>query len=178
MLLFALCHHKARSRIFWDLRDIGDLPGVDTNGRSFTFLSCKFSSPISISPTEHVEKYLIELIDFIYLTTTIYYSSGQRPLRSVEGWIWFRMIMMAKWCSERMWLKIPDIFLTVKENCGKTSTRKLTRPGIKPRAAALEATTLPPDHSGDLKVLDIRYESYTEVDISIRMQVSLLKELF
>ena len=43
--------------------------------------------------------------------------------------------------------KFPDICSTVEENPGKTSTRKLTRPGIEPGPAGREATLIT-DHSG------------------------------
>ena len=43
--------------------------------------------------------------------------------------------------------------LRLKEPPGKTSTRKLTRPGIEPGPAALEVTMLPLDHSGGLGIM-------------------------
>ena len=38
--------------------------------------------------------------------------------------------------------------LRLRENPEKTSTRKVTRPGIEPVTASLEVTMLPLDHSG------------------------------
>ena len=38
--------------------------------------------------------------------------------------------------------------LQLRKNPAKTSTRKLTRPGIEPGPAAWEVTMLPLDHSG------------------------------
>ena len=43
----------------------------------------------------------------------------------------------------QMWNKFPEIYLTVEENHGKISTRKLTGPGVEPGPTVSEATKIP-----------------------------------
>ena len=83
-----------------------------------------------------------------YLTTTMYYSHGQRPSPSKDGWdmVWMiyggHMITGANvaqifWHLSYSWGKTPE----------KTSNRKLTQQGMEPGPAAWEATILTLDQS-------------------------------
>ena len=66
-------------------------------------------------------------------------------------------------------LNFLTLVLQLKENPGKTSTKKLTQSGFEPGFAGWEATTLPLDHSGGLHhgcspeifmVLNFRIDKY------------------
>ena len=50
----------------------------------------------------------------------------------------------------RMWPNFLRFVIQLRENPGKTSTKKLTRPGIEPGPAAREVPLLPLDHGGGL----------------------------
>ena len=59
---------------------------------------------------------------------------------------------------ERKWPKFPEIYLRVEgKTPEKTSTRKLTRPGIEPGPTAWEVMMLPLHHSGG-KNVNIKYK--------------------
>ena len=58
--------------------------------------------------------------------------------------------------GDSCYLSFPGICITVEENTGKTSTRKTDPTGIEPGPARGEATMLPLDHGGGLKMLSNR----------------------
>ena len=88
-----------------------------------------------------------------YLTTAKYCSYVQRPSPSVDRWYMVWMIYDSYMISgDECGVYFPTFVLRLRENPGKTSTRKLTWPGIEPGPAAWEVTMLllGLDHSGGL----------------------------
>ena len=78
----------------------------------------------------------------------MYYNYGQRRSPSVEGWYMVWMINDGDLITEdECGPNFLTFVLRLRENPGKTSTRKFTRPGIELGSAAWEVTTL--DHSDD-----------------------------
>ena len=79
----------------------------------------------------------------------MYYSYGQRPSPSVDGWymVW-KIHDVHMITGDEYGPNFLTFLLRLRENPAKTSTRKLTRPGIEPGPAAWEVTISPLDHSG------------------------------
>ena len=78
----------------------------------------------------------------------MYYSYGQRPSPSVDRWYMIGMIYFDHITGDEYGPNFLTFVLRLRENPEKkTSTRKLTRPGIEPGSAAWELTMLSLDHS-------------------------------
>ena len=79
---------------------------------------------------------------------------------SVDGWymVWMTYedhMITGDECDPN----VLTFVLRLRENSGKTWTRKLTRPAIEPAPAASEVTMLPLDHSGG-KIVGLAHQRY------------------
>ena len=82
-----------------------------------------------------------------YSALAMYTTKVRDRCHPIDGWIWFRMIMMAKWYPGTNGGQILWHLSYWGKALEKTSTGKLIWPGIKPGPAAWEATMLLLDHS-------------------------------
>ena len=84
------------------------------------------------------------IFDIFYLTTAMYCNWGQRQSPSVDGRVMVLDDHDQMVSGDKCGLNFMIFVLELRENPGKTSTRKLTRPGFEPGPIGWEVTTLPP----------------------------------
>ena len=79
----------------------------------------------------------------------MYYSYGQRPSPSIDGWYTVWMIYDGNMITEdECGPNFLTFVLRLRENPGKNLNHKIDPTGIEPGTAAWEVTMLPLDHNG------------------------------
>ena len=111
-----------------------------------------FSNPSVASPTSQL--ILQPFFRFSYVTSSSLNSSGeppmQRPTPSVDGWVWFRMTMMARWYPGTNVAQISWHLSYSWRKPRKNLNQGTGQTGDLIRARCVRSNYLPLDHSGDL----------------------------